>query len=358
MKSAFTTLLIILSLCVSQAVAAQIIVIDPGHGGNDPGGTGNDMLEKAIVLDTSKRFEALLIADTADDSGGGSWSTHLTRDTDEFIALAARASYANSLDADRFLSIHANAFGSASANGTETFSYNEGTTSASLRDLVQEEMVDAWQLTNRGSKTANYSVLRNTAMPAELHELGFLTNSTDAIKLASADAHQNAALAHLHALQRHFGLDAFTPGSTTDPQDDPDVGTIEVHVSDSRGPLAGATISLDGIGQGQSDEDGILILLDVPAATYLVAASSPNHEESDTSAELHADENLSTELFLVRTNDVDAPGGANGEIMSDESGPLLGGCSSSQGQGGGFVISLFLALLWRSQRRKIRAIQS
>lgn len=107
------------------AHAQRKIVIDPGHGGTDPGGTGNALQEKNIVLDVSQRFRSLLIADTADTGGGGSWTALLTRSTDTFVSLAGRASYSNSNGADRFMSIHANAFSTTTANGTETFSYAE-----------------------------------------------------------------------------------------------------------------------------------------------------------------------------------------------------------------------------------------
>src|SRR3954467_8132639 len=101
---------------------AQVkIVIDPGHGGEDPGGVGTGMQEKNVVLDVSKRFKALLDADTADTAGGGKWTSLMTRSTDVFVSLAGRSAYSNNQDADRFMSIHSNAFGNATANGTETF---------------------------------------------------------------------------------------------------------------------------------------------------------------------------------------------------------------------------------------------
>ena len=189
--------LILLGALAAPAAAQKKIVIDPGHGGADPGGVGTGMQEKIVVLDTCKRFKALLDADTADNGGGGSWTTFLTRSDDTFVELSARASYANSKGADRFMSIHSNAFGDASANGTETFSYTGTGEGAALRNLVQDEMIKAWGLTNRGNKTANFAVLRETSMPAELHELAFITNSTDAQKLASEAERQKAAEAHL-----------------------------------------------------------------------------------------------------------------------------------------------------------------
>jgi uncharacterized protein (TIGR03382 family) len=195
----------------SVASAQRRIVIDPGHGGSDPGGTGNGLQEKNIVLDVATRFKSLLDTDTADTRGGGSWVALRTRTSDVFVSLSARAAYSNSQGADRFMSIHANAFTTASANGTETFSFSEGTTGAALRNLVQAEMIAAWGLTNRGNKTADFAVLRDTSAPAVLHELAFITNATDAAKLGSATERQKAAVAHLRAIQRHFGLSPYLP---------------------------------------------------------------------------------------------------------------------------------------------------
>ena len=77
-------LLIVAAMLIAPAIAtAQVrVVIDPGHGGEDPGGVGTGMQEKIIVLDVSMKFEALLKADTADDAGGGKWVALLTRSTD------------------------------------------------------------------------------------------------------------------------------------------------------------------------------------------------------------------------------------------------------------------------------------
>lgn len=212
-KSSLIRALLVLVVAAAPGVAmAQTrIVIDPGHGGTDPGGTGNGLQEKNIVLDVSSRFKSLLDADTADTRGGGRWTALRTRTSDVFVSLSARASYSNSQDADRFMSIHSNAFSSASANGTETFAYAEGGTGAALRNLVQAEMIAAWGLTNRGNKTADFAVLRDTAAPAVLHELAFITNATDAAKLGSATERQKAAVAHLRAIQRHYGISPYLP---------------------------------------------------------------------------------------------------------------------------------------------------
>lgn len=195
----------------APAGGAIRIVIDPGHGGTDPGAVGNGLQEKDVNLDVSLRLAALLEADTNDLAGGGSWDVRLTRETDVTVSLQARVQLANSWPADRFYSIHHNAFSNPSANGIETYSFSNGSTAANLRDRSQEELVAALGLTDRGSKTANFYVLVNTTMPAILSEGGFITNPTDAAVLGDPVQRQRAAEAHLFALQRHYGLTPYLP---------------------------------------------------------------------------------------------------------------------------------------------------
>jgi len=190
------------------------VVIDPGHGGSDPGAVANGLVEKELNLEVALRLRDLLDLDTADQLGGGEWDVRLTRVADVSVSLAARVALANSWPADRFVSIHHNAFSSSAANGTETFSFSNGTTSAGLRDRVQEELLLGLNLADRGSKTANFYVLRETTMPAALSEGGFLTSPIDAAVLASPAAWQASAEAHLFALQRHFNLAPYLPQAT------------------------------------------------------------------------------------------------------------------------------------------------
>ncbi|MEM9380707.1 MAG: N-acetylmuramoyl-L-alanine amidase [Planctomycetota bacterium] len=187
------------------------VFIDAGHGGTDPGAIGNGIVEKEINLDVALRLRELLIADTADTFGGGEWEVRMTRTGDSTVSLSQRTAAANAWPADRFVSIHHNAFSSSAANGTETFSFANGTVSANLRDLVQDELINALGLTDRGGKTANFFVLRETTMPAVLSEGGFLTNPGDAAALSAPGAIELLALAHLFGLQRHYGLAPYVP---------------------------------------------------------------------------------------------------------------------------------------------------
>ncbi|QKS70129.1 N-acetylmuramoyl-L-alanine amidase [Paenalkalicoccus suaedae] len=167
----------------------QTIVIDPGHGGRDPGAVANGLQEKEIVLDVSLRLEEML------REGGA--NVIMTRRSDWYPSLSDRVAQANSANADVFVSVHTNAAGSTAARGTETFystTYWAGN-SRKLAESLQSSMLEKLSTVDRGVKTANFQVIRQTEMPSALVELGFKTNAaeaermkTDAFRQASADA--------------------------------------------------------------------------------------------------------------------------------------------------------------------------
>ena len=331
-------LLVTLAVLIAPVIAsAQVrVVIDAGHGGTDPGGVGTGMEEKVVVLDVSKRFKALLEADTADTSGGGKWTALLTRSNDTFVSLAARSAYSNSQDADRFMSIHANAFGDTSANGIETFSLAATGTGAQLRNLVQAEMVAAWGLTNRGNKTANFAVLRDTAAPAVLHELAFITNPTDAAKLASSAERAKAALVHLRAIQRHYNFAPFVPGT-------PQTGAGEIAglVVTAAGPIAGATVTLDGGASVVTDAEGAFVIAEAAAGAHMITASAAGYASKTVEVAVAASARADVVIELVPQRDGESP-----EI----DGETTGGCST--GRGTGLAVSLLLALAALRRRRR------
>jgi N-acetylmuramoyl-L-alanine amidase len=200
-----------LAFTAGMASAQTKICIDPGHGGSDPGAVGGGQEEQANVLDTSNRLKAWLDLDTAQSGGGGSWSVFRTRTADVDVSLSGRTTYANNNAVARFMSIHNNAAAATSAAGIETFSVSSTGTGADLRAKVQEEAVAMWPLTNRGNKTANFYVLVNTSMPAELHEMAFITNTGDRTYLGSTTNRDNHAKSEMWGLQRHYGLAKYTP---------------------------------------------------------------------------------------------------------------------------------------------------
>jgi N-acetylmuramoyl-L-alanine amidase len=351
----------LLSLAAALAVVAAVpagaaaqtrtIVIDPGHGGGDSGGTGNGLQEKEVVLDVGLRFKQLLDADTGDPGGGGDWVALSTREDDTFVPLSARAAFANAEGADRFMSIHSNAFGTSDANGTETFSFSEGTTGAALRKLVQEEMLAAWGLTDRGNKTANFAVLRETAMPAELHELGFITNAGDAAFLASPEERQRAAEAHLRAIQRHFGIDPYVPSLEG-------TGELAGRVIGDGGPLAGAAVRLDGGPARVTAEDGRFAFRLVPAGPHELSASAEGYQGAAIEVEVGVGQLGEHEIELTRADtggDGDADLGASGDHGASEEEDEAGcGCRTPRsGSGAGDLLAFVAAAaaLWRRRRR-------
>lgn len=333
-------LLVALCLALPAVAHAQVkIVIDPGHGGTDPGGVGNNMQEKNIVLDVSKRFKALLDADTADTGGGGNWSASLTRTTDVFVSLSGRAAYSNNKDADRFMSIHSNAFSDPAAHGTETFSYAEGGQGAALRNLVQEEMIAAWKLTNRGNKTANFAVLRETAAPAVLHELAFITNTTDAAKLASPTERQKAAEAHLRAIQRHYNIAPYIPGGSEPPPPQDESGEIAGRVIDDLGPIVGATVKLDGGASVLTDAEGAFVFEAAATGDHVVSASAEGHVTAMVDVTVAASARAELEIVLER--------GDTGDMTEDPD-DMASGCNAL----GGASPLVMLALLALRRRRR------
>lgn len=194
MKSIITLLIAILFLVPGILPQAQIICVDPGHGGDDPGAVGNGLEEAAINLNVASRFATAL--------NNAGYQARLTRSSDSTVSLSSRTSYANSIGAQKFISIHCNAF-NASAHGTETYCYPEGSsTSFNMRDATNPQVVSALNTYNRGCKTANYYVLKYTNMPAILCELAFIDNANDAAKLGDAYYRQRAADALLRGLQQ------------------------------------------------------------------------------------------------------------------------------------------------------------
>jgi len=152
------------------------VFIDPGHGGRDPGGAGNSLVEKNIVLEM-----ALQVAKKLQDY---ECEVKLSRENDTFFDLGARTQMANDWGADLYFSIHTNAHSNADANGYEDFIHPQAPQrTQQIRDKMHPPMAKVWTdagRMNRGKKTANFQVLRETRMPAVLVEHGFLTNERDA----------------------------------------------------------------------------------------------------------------------------------------------------------------------------------
>lgn len=153
-----------------------IVAIDPGHGGRDPGAVGiGGLQEKTVAFPVSLRVAELLR-----EAGV---NVVMTRNSDITLDLEPRVTIANNANATVFLSIHANAISLSrpDVNGIETYYYSE--TGRQLANIIHANVLPASGLGNRGVKQARFYVLRNTAMPAALLELGFVTGAEDVVKL-------------------------------------------------------------------------------------------------------------------------------------------------------------------------------
>ncbi|MEW9667418.1 N-acetylmuramoyl-L-alanine amidase [Ammoniphilus sp. 3BR4] len=147
-----------------------LILLDPGHGGKDPGAKGvSGNLEKDLTLAVSKllkeelkQYKGLQVVETRSD--------------DTYPTLQDRVQLANEMQADLFLSIHANAF-KPETRGTETYYYSSQ--SEQFAKVLHRHLVEATGFPDRGAKKAGYYVIKNTNMPSGLIEIGFLTNAAE-----------------------------------------------------------------------------------------------------------------------------------------------------------------------------------
>jgi N-acetylmuramoyl-L-alanine amidase len=148
-----------------------LIIIDPGHGGRDPGACGNGLQEKELNLKIGLALKKLLQDDNL--------SAGLTRGDDSFKSLNQRCELANNSNAGLFLSVHLNAAEDGEAQGMEVFHFPAGERGQKLAFAVYRELLSLGRK-GRGVKAANYFVLKHTRMPACLIECGFITNPDEA----------------------------------------------------------------------------------------------------------------------------------------------------------------------------------
>ena len=179
---------------------SKTIIIDPGHGGEDPGKSTKGLPESKIVLDTSLRLQQLLEKHTP-------FTVLLTRQSDnrpghdQKSSLQERVKFAKKNRGDIFISVHANAF-NGNAKGTETYYYKSSKSektnphveeSRVLAEKIQTRLVEALQTRDRGVKHGDLHVIRENDMPAVLTELAFIDNGIDYSKLSTENGRQIAA---------------------------------------------------------------------------------------------------------------------------------------------------------------------
>lgn len=267
-KAIFTRLLIVLivlAFAMPQAIAQKksnkkpfTVVIDPGHGGVDPGALGRRTKEKDVNMSVSKML-ASMIEDEYPEV-----KVIFTRTRDVKIPLVERADIANKANADLFISIHSNAAKSKAANGCETFTLGAGSSveakaaamyenevilsednfeeiykgfdprssesyiifelirshdmelSAEIAQLVQSGMVKNTRLNNRGVSSAGFLVLHRTVMPSILVELGFITNSNDENIISSKEGQKKLAKGIFEGFSKYYEIYGKAKEKTTD----------------------------------------------------------------------------------------------------------------------------------------------
>lgn len=221
-----------------------VVVIDPGHGGKDPGAVNKTIREKDVVLGIGLKLGKLISENYPEVK------VIYTRSSDVFIPLIERSRIANKSKADLFISLHANFCGTPSTRGTETFTlglhrsndnlevakkensvillednYNETygrfdpnssesyimfemmqdlymDQSLSFADAIQQQFKSRTESSNRGVKQAGFLVLRQSSMPSVLVESGFISNKDEANYLSSDEGQRHVALSILEAFRK------------------------------------------------------------------------------------------------------------------------------------------------------------
>ncbi len=163
----------------------QVVVIDPGHGGKDPGAIGiGGLKEKDVILPISIRVGQILQQNGV--------QAVLSRNSDYFVSLKGRVDMAERGNANLFVSIHANSVGMSrpDVSGLEVYYYSSG---YNLAQSVRSGILNSVSVRDRGVRKARFFVLRKTSMPAILVETGYVTGREDAAKLSSPQYREQMA---------------------------------------------------------------------------------------------------------------------------------------------------------------------
>lgn len=180
-----------------------VVMIDPGHGGKDPGAIGlGGLQEKDVILPISQRVAAIL-----EQQG---IHAILTRSSDYFVDLAPRVEMAKRERADLFVSIHANSIDKRpDVNGLETYYFERG---ERLAHTIHNSILQSLDIKDRRVRRARFYVLRNNPMPAVLVEVGFVTGVEDAPKLATAAYENQMAQAIANGILQYIQQNQYVGG--------------------------------------------------------------------------------------------------------------------------------------------------
>jgi N-acetylmuramoyl-L-alanine amidase len=181
----------------------KVVVLDPGHGGEDAGHVSGDLREIDIVTDLATRVEGRLTATGV--------TAYLTRGPSGALDDLERAAFANTTGADVVISLHVDASPSPAANGLATYYFgtdlardHHSAAGERLAGLLQREIVARTGLRDCRTHAKTWDLLRYTRMPAVRIELGYLTNPDDARQLADSTFRDTVAEAIVVAVQRLY----------------------------------------------------------------------------------------------------------------------------------------------------------
>ncbi|MCR8844514.1 N-acetylmuramoyl-L-alanine amidase [Paenibacillus sp. SC116] len=180
-----------------QLLEGKTIVIDPGHGGKDPGSIGQQgTIERDMTLQLAKEIEQELLEKTGA-------TVLLTREQDESVDLQQRIDMAEKESADLFLSIHFDAFTTNDVEGMTT--YHRNSNDQPIAQAVHDRLIEKnFDTRDRGVRAGDYYVLRENTVPSLLLELGYISNEKDETRMRSLYFHQEASEAIVDGVIDYF----------------------------------------------------------------------------------------------------------------------------------------------------------
>lgn len=181
----------------NQSLAGYNIVLDPGHGGQDPGSIALDgSYEKDLTLST-----AHVVAQRLKDAGA---TVIMTRENDRSLLLEERVSVSNAYYTHAFISLHYDAYPIDTVNGFSTHYYSSFGNDRQLAQTIQNGLAQHVNLNNRGLMQSNLYLLRENRDLSVLVELGFITNPSDLANIQTADYQQGVAEGITSGLINYF----------------------------------------------------------------------------------------------------------------------------------------------------------
>ncbi len=180
---------------VSKKIKNKVIIIDPGHGGNDTGAMRGNLLEKNLTLAIALKVRQCL-------REKGFTNIVMTRATDKTLTLEDRVNIANDNKADIFVSIHINASVKSEIHGVETHYYTEN--GYNVAKVIHKELMENVSATDRGLFKSKFYVINHTEAPAVLLELGFISNDQEKNALNSENRQMASAQAIADGITKYL----------------------------------------------------------------------------------------------------------------------------------------------------------